>query len=93
MNMACETLQEIGNKATSTFGGLGDIFTYLKSLARDELCANKESILAAAEAAIDAVLAIDIPALPNSIEAVLDGFLAGWAKARVRALIARLCPN
>jgi hypothetical protein len=86
-------LQDVAAKATGTFKGLADIFDFLKKMAREELCANKAAIITAADAAIDAVVAIDIPSIPNGIETLLDEMLAKIAKSRVRALIARLCPE
>jgi len=72
---------------------LSEIWKWLKDqLLIPGVCEHKEWLTEMADEAIDLAIAFDIPWVPNMIEPLLDQVLAGWARARVKAMISKVCP-
>lgn len=78
------------DKATM-FEMLGPLFEQLKTFLTEYGCENKEELLAKFDAAVDLVAAIDIPQIPNILEAAIDRFLSQYAKSAARKIAAKAC--
>jgi hypothetical protein len=78
--------------APNTAAGVSAVVEWVKSAVVQYGCPKKDAIVAAADKAIDAVLAINVPQIPDIVEAFIDKSLAVWAKKQVRVLIDKACP-
>lgn len=77
----------------SSFRGIADLLEWLKKLLdQANVCSHKDEIIALADAAIDRLVAIDIPSIPPLLEGILDRILERYLKARVRSMIDQVCP-
>ncbi len=86
-------LVDVVRNAKGTFGGLQDILDWLREqLSVDGICLHKAWMIAQADAAIDQIVAVDLPYVPNLFEPFLDDLIGRVAKAKVRSMIARVCP-
>lgn len=77
-----------------TWGGIQNVIDWLKGkLSLDGVCQYKDVLIAKADWAVEQIVAIDVPGIPNLIvEPFLDEILAKVAKAQVRSMIAKVCP-
>lgn len=83
---------EATTDAPNCAAGVGNVVEWVKNAIVQYGCPKKDAIIAAADKAIDAVLAINVPQIPDVLEAWLDQALAVWGKKQVRALIDKACP-
>lgn len=73
------------------FGNLGDLLKQFREMLIQNGCANLDDYLAKLDITIDALLAIDIPQIPDSLELMLDNFLGTLAKNQARAWAKKFC--
>jgi len=78
-------------KDDNVFGSLADVLSNLKQLLSTYGCAHKETIIAEANKAIDVIIAVNIPQVPDFIENILDMFLSKIAKKAIEDIVARMC--
>lgn len=83
-------IPSLDDKATM-FEMLQPLFEQLKSFLVEYGCENKDELLAKFDMAVDLVAAIDIPQIPNILEAAIDKFLSSYAKSAARKMAARFC--
>lgn len=79
--------------ADNLLSGVGSIVEWVKKAIGQVGCEHKEEIIAAADKAIDALVAVDMPQVPNALESILDTWIASYAKIMVRRAIERICGN
>ena len=85
---AMESVADVPNSAVA----VGNVLEWVKSAVTQYGCPKKDAILVAADKAIDTVLAINVPQIPDVFEAWIDQALSVWAKKQVRAFINKACP-
>lgn len=73
------------------FGGLGDLLKQFREFLLQNGCDNMEEYLAKLDVAIDALLAINVPQIPDTFEAMIDNFLGQLAKSQARVWAKKFC--
>lgn len=80
-------------KLDSVFELVSPLFTQLKDFLKKEGCDPEfqKALLEKFDMAVDLAVAIDIPQVPNLVEALVDKFVAQYAKNTARKLVANFC--
>lgn len=87
MANAAESAANAGN----LFVGVGGVVELAKKAIIEVGCEHKAEVIAAADKAIDGLVAVNLPQVPDALEQILDAWLASYAKNAVRQAIDRIC--
>lgn len=87
--MLSQALEHV--KAENAALSVGGVVEWAKKAVREYGCPHQDEIIAVADRAIDAAVAINVPQIPDVIEQLIDQTLASWGKQKVRSLLAKAC--
>lgn len=89
--MTLDQVQFVLPTKKEIFQNLSGLLEQLEEFLTPELCEHSDAILAKFDVAVDAVLAINVPQIPDSLEVIMDSFLGKYIKNAARKLRDRMC--
>lgn len=86
-----DVMEAVAGASDNVWSKVGAVFAWAQEAIIEIGCEHQQFVVDAADKAIDYLIAIDIPQLPDVVEIYVDGKLGKAAKAWVRDELKKVC--